>query len=87
VQNYMLLTPVSSISSRLYDGIITAKVKMAMASDPKLPGFDTNRVKVVTENGRVFLMGLVYEKEGNIAVEAARQQQGVREVIKIFEYI
>lgn len=87
VQNYMLLTPVSSISSRLYDGIITAKVKMAMASDPKLPGFDTNRVKVVTENGRVFLMGLVYEKEGAVAVEAARQQQGVREVIKIFEYI
>jgi osmotically-inducible protein OsmY len=42
---------------------------------------------VVTENGRVFLMGLVYEKEGDIAVEAARTQQGVREVIKIFEYL
>ncbi len=87
VQNYMLLTPVASGSSRIYDGIITAKVKMAMASNPRLPGFDTTRIKVVTENGRVFLMGLVYEKEGQIATEAARQQQGVKEVIKIFEYL
>ncbi len=87
VQNYMLLTPVASPSSRIYDGVITAKVKMAMASDPKLPGLDTTRIKVVTENGRVFLMGLVYEKEGMAAVQAAIQQQGVREVIKIFEFI
>ncbi len=87
VLNYMLLTPVTSLSSRTYDSLITTKVKMAMASNPKLPGLDTTRIKVVTENGRVFLMGLVYEKEGNIAAEAARAQQGVKEVIKIFEYL
>lgn len=87
VLNYTLLTPVASLSSRTYDSLITTKVKMAMASNPKLPGLDTTRIKVVTENGRVFLMGLVYEKEGDIAVEAARTQQGVRQVIKIFEYL
>jgi osmotically-inducible protein OsmY len=87
VLNYTLLTPVASLSSRTYDSLITTKVKMAMASNPKLPGLDTTRIKVVTENGRVFLMGLVYEKEGDIAVEAARTQQGVKQVIKIFEYL
>lgn len=87
VLNYTLLTPIASLSSRTYDSLITTKVKMAMASNPKLPGLDTTRIKVVTENGRVFLMGLVYEKEGDIAVEAARTQQGVRQVIKIFEYL
>ncbi len=87
VQNYMLLSPVSSMSSRTYDSVITAKIKMAMASNPNLPGFDATRIKVVTENGRVFLMGLVYQKEGDFAVEAARHQQDVKQVVKIFEYI
>ncbi|TAK93853.1 BON domain-containing protein [Patescibacteria group bacterium] len=87
IQNQMLLAYPSSFSTRANDSLITAKIKIAFTSDPRLPGFDTTRIKVVTENSRVFLMGLVYPKEGDIAAEIARQQPEVQEVIKVFEYI
>jgi osmotically-inducible protein OsmY len=87
VQNQMQLTETSSFASRVDDSFITAQVKAALTSDSRLPGFDTTRIKVVTENSRVFLMGMVYQKEGDVAAEIARQQAGVKEVIKVFEYI
>lgn len=87
VQNKMLLGPTSSFSERFDDSLITAKVKTAFTSDYRLAGFDTARIKVVTEKGRVFLMGLVHPAEGNFAAEIARQQPGVVEVIKVFEYM
>lgn len=87
VQNQMLLAYPSSFSTRTNDSMITAKVKIALTADSRLPGFDTSRIKVVTENSRVFLMGMVYPKEGDIAAEVAQKQPGVLEVIKVFEYL
>lgn len=86
VKNHMLVAYPSTFSSRTNDSVITTKVKTAFTVDDRLPGFDATRIKVVTENGRVFLMGLVYPKEGEAAADIARQQPGVREVIKVFEY-
>ena len=48
---------------------------------------DTTRVKVVTENKAVYLMGLVKRREGELATEAARSVRGVQRVVKLFEYI
>lgn len=87
VKNETRLEAVSSFSSRANDSLITAKVKNAFTADDRLAGFDATRLKVVTENGRVFLMGMVYAKEGQVAAEIARQQSGVQEVIKVFEYL
>jgi osmotically-inducible protein OsmY len=49
--------------------------------------FSPNHVKVVTEAGSVFLMGLVTQAEGDAAVEIARSTSGVTRVVKVFEYI
>ncbi len=87
VQNQMQTAMPSSFQTRSYDSLITTKVKTAFSSDDKMPGFDATRIKVVTESGRVFLMGLVHKKEGEIATEIARRIEGVRQVIKVFEYI
>jgi osmotically-inducible protein OsmY len=87
VKNHMLVAYPSTFSSRANDAMITTKVKTAFTVDNRLPGFDSTRIKVVTENGRVFLMGMVYPKEGEAAADVARQQAGVREVIKVFEYL
>lgn len=87
VKNHMLVAYPSTFGSRTDDSVITTKVKTAFTADYRLPGFDATRIKVVTENGRVFLMGLVYQKEGEIAADIARQQPGVKEVIKVFEYM
>ena len=46
-----------------------------------------NQVKVVVENGAVYLMGILTESEGDIAANVARNVVGVSKVIKVFEYI
>ena len=47
---------------------------------------DGAQVKVVTENGSVFLMGLVSRKQGDQITEITRTTRGVKRVIKLFEY-
>ena len=49
--------------------------------------FSPNHVKVVTEAGTVFLMGLVTQAAGEAAVEVARSTSGVSRVVKAFEYL
>ena len=52
-----------------------------------IKGFDPSRVKVTSENGTVFLMGLVYHQEADAAVDATRKVGGVQRVVKLFEYL
>jgi osmotically-inducible protein OsmY len=49
--------------------------------------FDSSHITVVTEDGQVFLMGLVTRDEGELAVEIARNVSGVEKVIRVFEYV
>jgi osmotically-inducible protein OsmY len=44
-------------------------------------------IKVVTENGVVYLMGLVTRTEGETAAQVASTTGGVKRVVKVFEYI
>jgi len=87
LQNHMLLAYPSSFLNRSNDSLITSKIKFKFSNSPDMPGFDTTRIKVVTENAQVFLMGLVYKKEATIAAENARRVSGVKKVIKVFEYL
>ena len=48
---------------------------------------DITRVKVITENGEVFLLGLIERSQAELAVDIARNTAGVRKVIKVFEYV
>src|SRR6266850_583708 len=48
--------------------------------------FNPVHVKVVTEAGVVYLMGVLTEREADDAVDLARTTSGVRKVVKIFEY-
>ena len=43
--------------------------------------------KVVTENGVVYLMGLVTQAEANWAVGIASNASGIQRIVKVFEYI
>ena len=42
---------------------------------------------MVTENGVVYLMGLLSHNEGKLAVEVVRQVYGVQKIVTAFEYI
>lgn len=72
----------SSMISRSSDTLITAKVKTQLFTDSDIDG---TRVKVVTERGIVYLMGLVSGAEAERAVEVARKVGGVQKVVKLFE--
>ncbi|WP_042012398.1 division/outer membrane stress-associated lipid-binding lipoprotein [Aeromonas fluvialis] len=83
VYNELRLGQPASITTRSNDSWITSKVKADMFGTKN---FDSTKVKVVTENSEVFLIGLVTRQEGEQAVNIARHVSGVKRVIKAFEY-
>lgn len=87
IHNELTLAAPSSMMTRSSDTLITAKVKTKLFGIKGLDGFDATRVKVVTENGTVYLMGLLYHTEADAVTDAARQVSGVQRVVKLFEYL
>ena len=84
IQNELQVAGVSSLSARSNDSYITSKVKARFVDANK---FSPNHVKVVTEAGAVYLLGLVTKREADAAVEIARTTGGVLKVIRVFELI
>lgn len=84
VVNEVAIGAISSFGARSNDTYITSKVKARFIDANK---FQANHVKVVTEAGTVFLLGLVTRKEGDDAAEIARTTSGVKKVVRVFEYI
>ena len=84
IHNALVVGPASSIGDRSNDTYTTTKIKTRFVSENLFPA---NIVKVVTEAGTAYLMGIVSEKEANDAVEVARNTEGVSKVVKVFEYI
>jgi osmotically-inducible protein OsmY len=84
VDDEVKIAGASSLASRGNDALITSNVKARMVNNGK---FSPNHVKVVTEAGTVYLMGLVTPAEGDAAAEIARTTSGVNHVVKVFEYI
>jgi osmotically-inducible protein OsmY len=86
VVNEIEIAPSASFLEGSGDSYLTAKVKVKLF-DIKIPGFDPTRVKVVTEKGVVYLMGLVSHQEADMVVEKVRHIRGVNKVVKVFEYL
>jgi len=83
VVNEIVIAEPTAFATRTNDSWITGRVKAKLLADENIPG---RRVKVITENGTVYLMGLVTQKEGELAAEAARTVGGIKRVVKLFEY-
>ena len=84
ITNELTVDENSKFTERNNDTYITSKVKASMIKENRFPA---NYVKVVTEAGTVYLMGIVKHKEADDAVEIARSIEGVNKVVKVFEYI
>lgn len=82
--NEVRIAEPTPMSSRTNDSYLTGKIKTSVFTH--LKELDGAQVKVVTENGSVYLMGLVTRKQGNQITEIARKTNGVKRVIKLFEY-
>lgn len=77
-----VLQPTSGLA-RSNDALITSKIKTLMLADSKVP---SAKVKVVTENGIVYLMGLVTRAEGAAATNVASGASGVQKIVTLYQY-
>ena len=84
IANELAIAGASSFGGRSNDAYITSKVKARFVDASK---FSPNHVKVVTEAGVVFLLGLVTQAEAAAAVEIARTTGGVQKVVRVFEIV
>lgn len=84
VHNELAVAAPSSLLTRSSDTLLTSRVKTSLLAREEISSV---YFKVVSENGTVFLMGLVTRQEADIATEVARQSSGVQRVVKVFEYI
>lgn len=87
IYNEVQIGPPISLARESQDALITSRAKVAIGGGKGVEGFDATRVKVVTEDGIVYLMGLVTREEADTATEVVRRLPGVVRVFRLFEYI
>ena len=85
IENDLEVAPVSTVSARSSDLLITSKVKASIIDTKDLY---ISAFKIHTDRGVVYLMGRVTQREAKLAAEVARNAAGnIRKVVKLFEYI
>ncbi len=84
VHNEIALGEPIPFSVRNRDIWITTKVKSALLGSK---GLEAIHVKVVTEDGVVYLMGLLTRREAEDVARRVQQVKGVKRVVKVFEYL
>jgi osmotically-inducible protein OsmY len=82
VYNQIQVRKPISLEQRTKDTWITTKIKTEMLAKP---GLHSTEIKVVTEDGTVYLMGILTPQQAEMATDLARRVDGVREVVKVFE--
>lgn len=84
VYNELEVAGTTTFLSRSNDAWLTAKIKTLMLADSEVSGF---RTKVISENGVVYLMGLLSQEDANKTVNLVSNTKGVTKVVRAFEYI
>ncbi|HHF2067206.1 TPA: division/outer membrane stress-associated lipid-binding lipoprotein [Haemophilus influenzae] len=84
VYNELTVSPKISFAQISKDSWLTTQVKSKMFVDGRVKATD---VKVISENGEVFLLGNVTQSQANAAADIASKISGVKKVIKVFKYL
>lgn len=84
IYNELEIAAPSSAMTRTSDAWITTKVKSWLLTNSSTPGM---RTKVLTENGVVYLMGLITRAEADRVTEVAAGLSGVQRVVRLFEVV
>ena len=83
LHNELQVLQPTSLLVRSNDSLLTTKIKAQMVADASVPG---TRIKVVTENGIVYLLGLVSRQEASSATNLVQSVGGVQKIVKLFQY-
>jgi len=85
INNELVIGPLAPLGSRSSDAITTSNVSLRLSDSGKeLRG---DKIKIVTENGTVYLLGLITHAEADIAKNVASTSSGVKKVVTMFDYI
>ncbi len=87
IHDHIVVTDPIDSSLQEEDHAITQKIKKSFKQIRSMHDFDPNTIKVVTENGVVFLMGLVQRDEGKVVINLTKLQPGIKQIVTVFEYI
>lgn len=71
-------------SQRLSDTWLNTRIRTSLASNPEI---DTGRIRVITENDTVYLMGIVTRAEAERIVQAVSRVGGMQRIVKVFDYL
>lgn len=82
IHNEIIVEAPISLVKRSKDSWITTQIKTKLIGSKEI---SANKIKVVTENGIVYLMGITTPLEKMVATDIARAIPGVVKVIQIFE--
>ncbi len=83
IHNQLEIKKPLSLSAISHDSWITTKIKSSLLTNSELNGV---KVKVVTEDKKVYLFGYVTREQAKIAVDIARNTAGVEKVLRAFKY-
>jgi osmotically-inducible protein OsmY len=84
IHNELEVAGKTSLIARSNDTWIATKVRTLMLTNSGVP---SGQVRVIAENGAIYLMGLIDQGNGDNAARLARNVSGVTRVVKVFEYI
>lgn len=83
VHNEIQVKANSSLLTRTNDTWLATKIKTTLVADKSVR---SQRIKVIVEEGVAYMMGLISQQEANRAVNLVRNINGIREVVRVFEY-
>ena len=84
VYNYITIGKSQSTTQSSKDAYLTSVIKSNLLFSK---GISSNDVKVVTSNSVVYLMGMVDPYQAKRMTQAAREVDGVKQVVTLFEYV
>lgn len=76
----------AGIGGKLDNSWLTTKVNSILLTENPVPGYEGKRIKVISSQNTVYLMGFVTQEEGQKVAEVVRNIRGVEKVVKLFSY-
>ena len=84
VHNELEVSGRRGMLSRSNDTVLATKVRVQLAANDDI---NSNRMRIIANNGTVYLLGIVDRQEGDRATNLARSVGGVQRVVNVFEYL
>ncbi|MGM0783415.1 MAG: BON domain-containing protein [Pseudomonadota bacterium] len=84
VHNELAIAGNLPASQRLADTWLNTRIRTTLAADETI---DTSRLRFITENASVYIMGIVTREEADRIVDAVSEVGGVQRIVKVFDYL